>query len=713
MNGGATPTITAAGRLAFGANENRCIAGTEPPDATYDLFWKVRVNEVGSFSESGVLCCWHTGNGDWYRAALTNYSGNSGYIHRVAGLSIQGGGASGAVTISAGNTYECKLEVRASTLTLFYRVSGSGTWIQVCQLTDSVLPRNTSGSSKAGIWNLAASSDSTGLQIDDWEIVSVGEVTPDTTAPAFASAAVPSAGTTVVVTLTEGESAPILPETGITGFSLTVAGEPRTISSAARTTSNTLTLTVASVIYSGEAVLLSYTPGNVTDSATSPNSMSSFSAQSVTNNSTEENPETPLAAGTLTCTSRYPAIAMEATAPTGGVEPYTQQWYVSTDPLFTPGVGTLLSGETGLTCEYTPPDHEPRWFKVVYTDDEDTTVTSDVRGATLHNAPLIWGVVGDSTSAATGEAGSVGGPYWAALRLGELTQRTVTLVNRAIGGSNSAQWLPDNTYLNNAIAAFQAAGVTDVSIRLGTNNTSDSVSAELVAEGTAEHVLAIAEELLAEGVERVHIDWPFSQNPNGTLTRRNNIADLLLMGAALDGICNGTTILQGDRTSYRCTIDNPASMYDGVHATPTFEHTVGSNIARALYDSLYAETESTDYPSVDDVRAGTSFNGLTGTLVLPDADQVEEGVAYGADGTEYTGTFAGGTTVNALSITLDENGGDPLLTWEAADDATSYNVLRATDPQGPYTVIASELTDLTYTDTGAPGAAYYTVVGVS
>jgi len=51
------------------------------------------------------------------------------------------------------------------------------------------------------------------------------------------------------------------------------------------------------------------------------------------------------------------------------------------------------------------------------------------------------------------------------------------------------------------------------------------------------------------------------------------------------------------------------------------------------------------------------------------------------------------------------------LSWSAAFEAVSYNVLRATTPGGPYTTLASGLTTTFYTDTTAVnGTAYYYVV---
>jgi len=107
----------------------------------------------------------------------------------------------------------------------------------------------------------------------------------DTTPPVFGSASVNTAGTTLTVNLTEAGSPPII---GTTGFSLSgVTGRTLGTGSIAGTV---LTFPVAGgTIKSGETPLLSYAPGNVTDSAATPNAMAAFSNQAITNSSTVPN----------------------------------------------------------------------------------------------------------------------------------------------------------------------------------------------------------------------------------------------------------------------------------------------------------------------------------------------------------------------------------------------------------------------------------------
>lgn len=47
-------------------------------------------------------------------------------------------------------------------------------------------------------------------------------------------------------------------------------------------------------------------------------------------------------------------------------------------------------------------------------------------------------------------------------------------------------------------------------------------------------------------------------------------------------------------------------------------------------------------PAAGDVQLAVPVNHTVGTLVLPDPEDVVLGIGYGADGTEFVGTFAGG-----------------------------------------------------------------------
>lgn len=108
--------------------------------------------------------------------------------------------------------------------------------------------------------------------------------------PTFVSASVPSAGTSVVVELGTIVTPPLLPSSSVTGWTVKVGGVSKSITSVSRTASGEITIVMAAVIYSTDTVTVSYAPGNVTDSASTPNSMAVLVAQGVTNNSTQQAP---------------------------------------------------------------------------------------------------------------------------------------------------------------------------------------------------------------------------------------------------------------------------------------------------------------------------------------------------------------------------------------------------------------------------------------
>lgn len=59
-----------------------------------------------------------------------------------------------------------------------------------------------------------------------------------------------------------------------------------------------------------------------------------------------------------------------------------------------------------------------------------------------------------------------------------------------------------------------------------------------------------------------------------------------------------------------------------------------------------------DYPAEGDVRSGVAFDVYTGNLELPVVADVRLDTQYGALGTEFTGTLAGGGGSN-IFISID------------------------------------------------------------
>ena len=107
----------------------------------------------------------------------------------------------------------------------------------------------------------------------------------DTLGPVVASATIQLGGTSAILELTESESPPVLPENAITGFTISTNGDAVSVLTAWRTASTQITLAFDRAIPKDATVTLEYAPGNVTDSAASPNAMAAFSGFAVTNNS--------------------------------------------------------------------------------------------------------------------------------------------------------------------------------------------------------------------------------------------------------------------------------------------------------------------------------------------------------------------------------------------------------------------------------------------
>jgi hypothetical protein len=200
----------------------------------------------------------------------------------------------------------------------------------------------------------------------------------DTTPPVPASAAIASGGGTFTATFTEAGSPPVLPASGVTGFTLSATGGALTLVSPTFS-GTTLTATLSRVVTSAETVTWSYAPGNVTDSAASPNALASFGPTSVTNNSTQA---PPLVAGSAT--SATVKVDVAASAASGGTGTITYQWYGSTTSGFTPGGGNLLSGQAAQNlAAYAVTPGSTYYFVRRATDSAGTPQTADTSQYTV------------------------------------------------------------------------------------------------------------------------------------------------------------------------------------------------------------------------------------------------------------------------------------------------------------------------------------------
>jgi regulation of enolase protein 1 (concanavalin A-like superfamily) len=95
------------------------------------------------------------------------------------------------------------------------------------------------------------------------------------------------------------------------------------------------------------------------------------------------------------------------------------------------------------------------------------------------------------------------------------------------------------------------------------------------------------------------------------------------------------------------------------------------------------------------------------------AARIESGVLTANDiATNYAlGLLATATAVVPTGLSAVDGDGEVTLTWNASGNASSYNVKRSTISNGTYTVIATNITGLSFTNTGLEnGTTYYFVV---
>ena len=136
-----------------------------------------------------------------------------------------------------------------------------------------------------------------------------------------------------------------------------------------------------------------------------------------------------------------------------------------------------------------------------------------------------------------------------------------------------------------------------------------------------------------------------------TLTRRPMIGIIIdqLESAdypAINDVRNGIDYDNGGETG---VLDLPAEAdveegvkFDNETKTGTLDLPTNTDVRNGVNYNNATETGVLDLPAIADVEKDVQFDNATktGTFVVPTEDEVEEDVTYGADGTEFTGTYA-------------------------------------------------------------------------
>ena len=185
---------------------------------------------------------------------------------------------------------------------------------------------------------------------------------------------------------------------------------------------------------------------------------------------------------------------------------------------------------------------------------------------------LVVGALGDSITAGTN------GDSCGALQTFLNGQGyTATVVNRGIGGTSTADWLPGSANLNNAISAFLSAGVTLVQVGLATN---DPRSPNFITPAQhAANMRLIVGALKSAGFQ-VLLHHPIYTVPNATIngvTWPANVNDWYRQAWSLDmALVDGVSVMAGDTGAFQASAISPGSFLEpaGIHPANQAQNTL-------------------------------------------------------------------------------------------------------------------------------------------
>ncbi len=319
------------------------------------------------------------------------------------------------------------------------------------------------------------------------------------------------------------------------------------------------------------------------------------------------------------------------------------------------------------------------------------------QSAPVASGPLRIGFLGDSITYGVGDGGGPGCYDWALTDLAKNGYQP-TGVNY---GSNGASVASFYQQMGGPLGAFEAAGVSVVSLMLGTNDAQVSVATS--PQDYHDKLLSIISSLLAPGtgIHQVILNYsPFIQP--GSAATWDGTADARLQSfqAQIDSLCNGTTILQGDKLAFSFFQQHP-EQGDGVHPNPQGHQDLGDLWAIAITNAL-GGTNTLPYP--------------TGTVPASGAGTVRffprSGCASRMVGGQFQGSADGVSYTTLYTISAVPADGQ----WTSAAlsaDPKSYRYLRYLSPNGGWGNVAeivfysgtgTAAVKLTGTPFGTPGS---------
>ena len=274
-----------------------------------------------------------------------------------------------------------------------------------------------------------------------------------------------------------------------------------------------------------------------------------------------------LTAGSLTLGTQTTTTAnLSSTAATGGTPTYTYQWYRSTTNGFTPGSGNIISGATSLSLADTGLTAGTTYYYVVKATDSAsaTALSSQLTVTQPTTNPQTYCFIGDSITYGYGSTSDPVTQFSLIVRKIFGSGTTVSVVNRGITGTTSADWAT-STYYSPALAACASANV--LMIMLGTNDSRTAIATSQSAYQT--NIQTLITQAKIAGITRIFVNVsPYINTSSGGWDITTSNALLVQYQSAITALANADPghVWVGDTQAYTWFQSNPSEMGgDGVH----------------------------------------------------------------------------------------------------------------------------------------------------
>lgn len=565
-------------------------------------------------------------SGQWYVAKLA-YNHQLSFLKYTASpmsyAAISGGDFAtytsllyrNGVYLENNRVYTIEFSAIGSTLTVTITDVATGTAIVTTSVSDSSF---ATGSMGVSTWNTGGA----------W--ASRVQIYGDAAVPPYCTVQTPGAvpvSATTPVTLTgvgtTWSGATVFTPTALAGATGVSLGTP-TVTSA---TSVTIPVTVSGA-----------TPGaaRISDGATSAIVPINDSTLRVYSDNTLF-PKIPLIVGV----AEESVVQITPAGVTGGIPPYTFDWWRSAaaNPLPNDGTAAKISTSTTdpMLLDTAPGAVGSRNFYTLSITDSTSptplTYNAPPACAAVGAGVVRVGMIGDSITATAG-----GSPYFCLAVSRAFGHREIMALNAGQSGSRTDDWLPGGPYYTSALSSFVDSTHTPyVQIMLGSN---DSAAAHKDSAATyLANLKAIVADLTSKGF-KVLIHQPPYPTPGAYSGEWDGESPGLVLGyfEAVDAdtdLAANALVSMGDRDAFDTWANASYMTQDGIH--PATTPVAGSTNVLPLGVQVIQELWAAAF-----VRAYYEpKSGGGGTYTDPGTANVKVGVSYTFDSAAQTGTYDG------------------------------------------------------------------------